>query len=414
MSQASPAVAAATAAAGNQQRSFKRKITSLVQGQAWTAGGTLPTIQLPTDAPITKLIVRIYGTPAATTSSAGTANTPWVSGSTPIVPAMAGALGKYTINGSTQDGSLGIQMQNIPFQQASLDSYLMTGCLAYNPANDVDAAALASAIDITVPIHFMDERLPDSQNYLTALEAMRYGNTKNLNLVIVAGYLTSGQAGVTPGFNDNIAIAGGTYTGVGPGTLVVDVDVEQLIPQNFEWPVPDNWTKPDPKGPQPLPTFDRNFEYQPYPSWPISDSNGVDLNQRRVQLQTIFQSTAVSSSGTGDEVGQNNLGISPTPKLIQKLGANPIIQPRPTALQADANLKTAYGPGAIWPDGLYYYDDSNGNLNNAPSLYKVAGVLSWDLNEGTLPSGQSQQNGRILHITYTPSRAAFQASNGQI
>lgn len=389
----------------SKQKSFTRKLTTLVQGMGWAPGATLNQVQIPTDAPVTKLLVRLYGTPAGTTSAAGTANSPFA----PWVPAAALALGMFTINGSPQDGSDGIQLKNIPAWLFCMRSYLMNGTLS-GANTDITPSAIATYLDITVPIQFMDESLPDSQAFLTCLEAMRYGNTKNLNLQILCGQLQQ----TDPTF-DTTAVAGGTYTGVGAGSLSVDVIVEQLIPTNFEWPTPSQgytWSKPGPSDSL-LPMLDLDLEYQPYPDLVISKSNGMDLNRRRLQFYTLFMNTAYPSSGAQAEVGINNFGTGSVPQIVKRLGGNIIQNPTPNLLQSDAVLKRLYGNTA-WLNGLYLWSDDDSNINNAPSYQLENGVLSWDLNEGTLPSGYGQQNGRILHTTYNPSNAAWLLSGKSV
>lgn len=382
---------------GQQQKSFTRKLTTVQQGMAYTQGGTSPQTILPTDAPISAIKIRLYGTPGGTTSSAGTLNNPFG----PWVAAGAQALGFFTINGSPLDGSDGIKCQNIPAWLFMLDEYLMLGT---GTSTNVDiSTTIATFFDVTVTIHIMDESLSDSQMFLTALEAMRYGNTKNLNLQIQYGYLQN----TTPTF-DTTAIAGGTYSGITDGTLAVDIVVEQIIPTNFTWPTPsagNTWAKPG-AADGILPMLDLDMEYQPYPAFPISSSNGIDLNRRRLQFDTYMMNTAYPSSGDLAEVGINNFGTGSVPQIIKKLGGNQLLNPTPNLLQADAAGKRLFGNTA-WLDGLYFYSDDNMNINNAPSYQYEQGALSWDLNEGTLPSGYGSQNGRILHKTYNPSLAAW-------
>lgn len=381
---------------------FKKQTQYLQQGIPYVPGATTQPYYLPTDLPLESIFFRIHGTPAVTTvTTAATLNAPWATDAfgNRCVPALANALGTVTMTGKPQDGSDGINVNNIPAALLALDSYLMTGTV---PSSDVDfsVSSPATACSSTVTLHFADLRLSDDTYFLTALEAMRYGDDKALSVALKMGELN--DATLNPDYSVSV---GGTYVGLTAGTLKIDIGYTQLVPTNFTWPeyaVDDNGNAVSG-----MPTFDRDFEYDANLGITQAQSNNLNLSRRRLQANTLFIETQVASSGV--EQGVNGLGISPNTYLEQKLGGNSLDKLDPFQMIEFAQNNQMFGHSGI-PTGVYSYDDWNDSLANAVSLITAKGSHTWNTNAG--PNSLSL-NERILHITYNPSaRAQFVAWNG--
>lgn len=359
---------------------------NVVQNISYVQGQTLPPISIPTDLPIKRILITLSGTPTGSVGggAAGALNNAFT------IPALAAALGTFTIASSPRDGSDGIQIKQLPATMAWFDSWMMK---AQQPQfTDISAATPATACNVTVPIEFQDTRLPIEQQHLTALEAMRYGGQNTLNLSIFTGFL---QAAVT--IPDQVAIGGGTYSGaaVGVGTLVISVNVEQLVPIGFQWPAFN--------GKGAFPFLDRDFEYVPMAGLSNSQSNGIQLNRRNIQANTWWLNSSRVVT-TFVESGVNNLGSTPTPQLVEKLGATDKNRVDPGSLRAQTLQH--FLSGTTLPAGIYGVDDWQSNLDLMYSLANVQGVHQWDLNLGTTPGGATDQVVRVFHVTYNPSAAA--------
>lgn len=384
-----PAAVNLNAAVLPQNPGFKRQLKWLVQGIPVVEGGTTQAQNLPTDLPLSALVFRIYGAPVGEGGTAATLNAPFGvdASSNPIIPAIANLLGLVTVIGKPQDGSDGLNVNNIPGGQIALDSFLMNGkVVSTNIDFNVDTPT--DPVDFTTFLHFEDVRLP-MNSFLTALEAMRYGDDKDLQVKVKFGSLN--DATLDPDLSVSV---GGTYeTPLGVGTLVLDIGYIQLVPTNFTWPA---WN-----GPNPLPTMDRDFEY--LNSLDITQSQGQNftLSRRRIQSNTIFQLTEVLESGV--EQGYNNLGVAPQPFLQQKLGGQILDQPDPYQMQGFAEIDTLYGNLGI-PAGIYFWNDWADSLSNLVSLLTAKGTHAWDTDPGP---NADEQNLRCLHITYNPSAALF-------
>ena len=360
---------------------YKRQIKQVVQNVAWAPGATLQPIPLPTDLPISKILVTLAGAPSITASVTGTLQAP-------IVPAVCQLLGLLSIQAGARDGSDGIQVKNLPATMAFLDSWLMN---EQKPLfTEITPATGNNAVQVTVPIHFLDEHLPVDQQLFTALEAPRYGGANSLSLSIFTGQLQA-AAGVP----DQTAIVGGTYSVATAGTLVISVSVEQIVPIGWVWP---DWS-----GPLALPMMDRDFEVLVQSGLNNSQSNNIQLNRRGIQSKTIFFQAGQAVT-TLAETGYNNLGVTPIPQLVERIGAQDQNRLDGPSLQSNALQKFFSGSAAVWPAGLYIVNDWADNLDFSYSLRTVQGVHSWDLNMGA-NGGYTQQINRLVHITYNPSTA---------
>ena len=361
---------------------YTKQVKSVVQNVAFVEGTTLQPISIPTDLPISRILVTLQGTPVGVSSTPGTLQAPFG------IPALAQALGLFTIASSPRDGSDGISVKQLPATMCFFDGWMMS---QQKPSfTDLTAATPATFCKVTVPINFMDTRLPKAQQHLTALEAMRYGGQNTLNLSIFTGNLYAAVA-----VPDRTAIVAGTHsTPIAPGTLTVSVSVEQLVPIGFVWPAFD--------GPNALPFLDRDFEYTPSSGLNNSQSNNIQLNRRGIQANTFFL-VAGQATTTLLETGINNLGSTPVPQLVEKLGAQDKNRIDPLTMQS-LSLEH-FLAGATWPDGVYGMDDFGSNLNTSYSLTNVQGVHQWDTNLG-VNGAYAQQILRMLHITYNASARA--------
>lgn len=369
---------------------FTKQMLNVVQNVAWLPGTTLQPISIPTDLPISRIDITLTGSPTGSVGggSAGALQNIFTT------PAIAQALGLISLSGKSRDNQPGVQIKQVPAWSLWWDAWLL---LQSKPDfTDISATTPAAALAVTVPIMFMDPRLPVPQQWSTALEATRFGGQNNLNLMIQTGQLQ--QATATP---DQCVIAGGVYSGapLGAGTLVVTVTIEQLVPMgNMVWP---SWNDPN----NALPFLDVEWEYSAQLGLPVANANGVQLNSRGVQAYTHwFNSGAVVT--TLAESGVNNLGIAQSQFIIEKIGTlqkNRIDGPTLRSRDTQNFLQTG-----SFPTGAYSIDDWKDDLGKAYSLALWQGNHQYDTNMGAIPGGFATQNLRLLHKTYNPSLRAKQ------
>lgn len=359
---------------------YKTRTKVVAQNIPWVAGSNLRDIALPTDYPIARVIIKLAGTPAGTTVGAGTPqNTFW--------PALANALGQITVEGTPLDGSEGIQIRNVAAGALWHRSWMLW---KVQPAvMDLNPAALATECSISVPLDFLDPRLPLASQLVSALEAPRYGGGQqsSLNLKILTGNLTAGNGSKT----DLVGLVGGNYTTPGPGTLTVTVSVIQLVPISGAFP---RWDSASP-----LPFMDLALEYIPNPAIAQNSTNGFVLQKRGIQAETFFFDCDRDANQI--EVAVNNLGVSPQNQLVENLGTNPINTFDPGQMRDD-DLGQYLPAAAAFPTGCYFTNDWHNDLTRAYYLYRQSATHSWDLNMG--PSSLTDSLLRVHHVTYNMSR----------
>ncbi len=363
---------------------FAYKIVTKVvkQNITYVEGQNLPDIPLPTDYPIARVTVRLSGVPTGVTVAPGTLQNPhW--------PALCNALGQFTIEGKPLDGSTGVQIKNVAAGALWLRTWMMTG--VQPRVTDLTVGDIATACNVSVPIVFMDPRLPLEERLVTALEATRYASANGQGLVLKI--LTGNLQEATGVLVDMAAIVGGTYTAPAAGTLVVDVSVDQLVPLQGAFPSFDS--------PRAIGFLDLSLGYSALAAISQANSNGVTLMDRGLQIETFW----LNSDRDADylETPVNNLGVTPVPQLVEKLGATQVQTFDPNQMQ-DADLEEFLPAATDWPDGVYITNDNNNDLKTTYQLYKQAATHSWDLNMGA--SSLVDSVVRKLQVTYEVSRKA--------
>ncbi len=362
---------------------FKHVFKTIKQNFTFALGQSLQAFNLPTDLPISKITVRLSGIPGGTSSGAGTLqNALW--------PAIANMLGYISIEGSAKDGTT-LQVKNIPAGALWLRSYLMNKTMP--PFTELTPGTPATACSITVPLHFMDTRLPKEQQILTALDARRYGGGNNTSLTM---QIDTGNLQATTGaLVDRTAIVGGTYANLTAGTLVLSVVVEQLQPMDGVLPEYD--------APNALGFMDLALEYRASPALSQANSSDFPLNYKGIEAEIYWLDCDRDANQI--ETAVNNLGVTPVQRLVEKLGAVNIQDPDPFQLQ-DANLQDYLPAATVWPTGLYAQNSWRRDLRSAPNFIKNNSAHTFDLNMG--PSSLVDSIVRLLHVTYNPSRKLAQ------
>lgn len=363
---------------------YKKVWKSIVQNLTFVEGQNLRDIALPTDYPISRINIRLSGTPTGTTVAPGTLQNPhW--------PALCNALGLISIEGTPLDGSKGVQVKNVPAGALWLRSWMMLG--VQPRVTDLTVGAIATACNVNVPLIFMDPRLPKREQLLTALEAPRYASANGQGLVLK---IQTGNLQETTGaLVDQVAIVGGTYTAPAAGTLVVDVSVEQLVPLKGAFP--------SFNAAGAIPFLDLNLGYQALPALSQANSNGVTLMGRGLQVETFWLDSDRDANQI--ETPVNNLGVTPTPRLEEKLGTQQVQTFDPNQMQ-DQDLEEFLPAATSWPDGVYITNDNDNDLAMTYELYTQAATHSWDLNMGA--SSLVDSVVRQLQVTYEVSRKARQ------